>query len=283
MSEQVPLSGGNVLIKTLGFSLALTLVFTLTAHLVPQVEGEAPSEQQVDTSSMTMDDFVALGEDLFSNKGTCTLCHKPPPLGRAPDIQGDDMQVISAERLADERYKGVATDAASYLRESMVDPGVYVAAGWGKKGSNDTESPMPRVDKAPIDLSQIEIDAIIAYLQAKDGNEITVALPSSQAAVEVASDKPAQAASSSAAATAQEALGKYACSSCHALDNDDALVGPGLATVGARLSKAQIRQSILDPNAVISEGFPPAMPADFADKMTIRELEMVVQFLAEKK
>jgi len=276
-------SGGGVLVKTLGFCLGLTLVFTLVTTLLPQVEGEAPSEQKVDLSSMTMDDFVALGEDLFNNKGTCTLCHKPAPLGRAPDVQGLDMTSTSEERMADERYKGEAKDAEDYLRESMIDPGEYVVAGWGKKGSSDTESPMPRIDKAPIELSAIEIDAVIAYLQAKDGNEITVELPSPEAAAAVAEVSAPVGAAPAPAATPEEALAKYACSSCHAMDSKDALVGPGLGDVGARLTSELIRQSVLDPNAVIAEGFPAAMPADFAEKMTVKELEMIVQFLAEKK
>ncbi|MEN8180878.1 MAG: cytochrome C, partial [Pseudomonadota bacterium] len=102
----------KVLLKTIGFSLGLTLVFTLVTYLLPQMKGEAPVEKSVDLGSLTMDDFVALGEDLFNNKGTCTLCHKPPPLGRAPDIQGEDMVALSAARLADERYQGEAKDAA---------------------------------------------------------------------------------------------------------------------------------------------------------------------------
>jgi len=274
-----------VLAKTLGFSLALTLVFTLVTYLLPQVEGEAPVEPKVDLGSLTMDDFVALGENLFNNKGTCTLCHKPPPLGRAPDIAGMDMLATSSKRLADERYKGKAKDAEGYIRESLVDPSKYVVATWGKKGTNDSVSPMPAVDKAPIQLSVMEMDAIIAYLQAKDGNEVTVSLPSPEAAAEVAAAAPAQGAAAAPvlAATPEEALQKYTCTACHSMTSKDALVGPGLLDVGARLSADQIRQSIIDPNAVISEGFPAAMPADFAAKMTVKELEMIVNYLAEKK
>ncbi len=284
MSDQDIQTSKSVLPKVLGFCLGLTLVFTLVTTLLPQVEGEAPTEQKVDLSSMTMDDFVLLGENLFNNKGTCTLCHKPAPLGRAPDVQGTNMVAVSIERLADERYKGEAKDAADYIRESMVDPGKYVVVGWGKKGSNDTQSPMPAVNKAPIELSNMEIDAIIAYLQAKDGNEVTIELPSPEAAAEVAAEAtPAAGAAPAPAATAEEALGKYACSSCHALDSEDILVGPGFGSVGARLTADLIRQSVLDPNAVIAEGFPAAMPADFAEKMTVKELQMIVQFLAEKR
>ncbi|MCG7879597.1 MAG: c-type cytochrome [Candidatus Thiodiazotropha taylori] len=276
----------SVLLKTLGFSLGLTLLFTLVTYILPQVEGEAPVEKAVDLSALTMDDFIALGEDLFNNKGTCTLCHKPAPLGRAPDIQGADMVSLINERLADANYQGEAKDAAGYLLESMIEPGRYVVPTWGKKGTNDTESPMPAVDKAPIELSSIEMDAIIAYLQAKDGNEVTVSLPSPEEAESVAGAEAiasGSAALPTPAATAEEALGKFACSSCHALDSADTLVGPGLVDIGARLSKEEIRQSIIDPNAVIAEGFPAAMPADLAEKMTVKELELLVTYLAEKK
>ncbi len=275
----------SVLAKTLGFSLGLTLLFTLVTYLLPQVKGEAPIEKKVDLSTLTMEDFITLGDDIFHNKGTCTLCHKPAPLGRAPDIEGDDMVAESVKRLADPRYKGEAKDAEGYLRESMVDPSRYVVAGWGKKGSNDSESPMPHVDKPPIQLSPMEIDAVIAWLQAKDGNEVTVALPTAEAAAAVASVGSGSdgAKAPAPAATAEEAVAKYACVSCHAMDSKDTLVGPGLVDVGARLSPEEIRQSILDPNAVIAEGFPPAMPPDFGMKMTVNELEMIIKYLAEKK
>jgi len=272
----------KILFKTVGFSIGLTLVFSLLTYLLPQMKGEAPMEKKVDLGSLTMDDFVAMGEDLFNNKGTCTLCHKPPPLGRAPDIQGEDMVALSIERLADERYRGEAKDAAGYILESMLDPSKYVVATWGKKGSNDSESPMPVIDKAPIELSSMEMDAITAYLQAKDGNEVTVALPTAEAAAEVAA-APAGGDAPAPAATVDEAMAKYACLTCHAMDSKDTLVGPGLIDVGERLTAEEIRESILDPNAVLVEGFPPAMPADFSMKMTVNELQMIVNFLAEKK
>ncbi|MES9856878.1 MAG: cytochrome C [Sedimenticola sp.] len=286
MTDTNEKSGTGVLRKTMFFSVGLTLVFTLVANLLPQVEGEAPQESKVDLSTLTMDDFVAMGEDLFNNKGTCTLCHKAAPLGRAPDIQGFNLVAKSTERLADERYKGGATDTAGYIMESMVDPSAYVVTGWGKKGSNDTASPMPAVDKAPILLSAMEMDAIIAYMQSKDGNEVTVSLPSPEAAAEVAAVTPAAGGGTVApapAATGEEALGKYTCTACHSMDTKDTLVGPGLADVGSRLSVWEIWQSIANPNAVIVEGFPPAMPADFAEKMTVKEMQMMVDLLAEKK
>lgn len=265
---------GGVLAKSLGFSLALALLFTLVANLLPQVEGEAPVEQEVDLGALTVESFAALGESIFAGKGTCTLCHNA--MGRAPDILALNMAATVDERLKDERYKGSASDPESYVRESMVDPGIYVVKGFGKKGSNDTISPMPVVNKAPIELSDIEINAVIAYLQAKDGNEVTVPLPTE---APVAEAEPAETAGP--AGTVEEVVAKYGCQACHKMLGSGGDLGPSLENIGKKNNVEQIRQSIIDPNAVIAEGFPPGvMPQDFADQMMVKELELLVTFLA---
>ncbi len=268
----------SVLPKILGFSIALTLLFTGVANLLPQVEGEAPVDKEIDLGALTPESFATLGESLFMGKGTCTLCHKPAPLGRAPDIKGENTVGLAESALADKRYKGDAKTPEEYIRESMVDPSKYVVKSWGVAGSNDTKSPMPKVDAAPIELSAVEIDAIIAYLQNKDGNDITVELPTEAPA-------PAEEVASSGgvpapAATAEEAIKKYGCQACHSLLGTTSAVGPSLEDVSTRLDAEHIRQSILTPDAVIAEGFTDMMPKDFADKMTVKELTMIVDLLA---
>jgi len=269
----------GILAKTLGFSLAMILLFTGVANLLPQFEGEAPVDEEIDLGALTMDSFVALGESLFTGKGTCTLCHNN--LGRAPDLLALDAVATAGERLAGERYRGQAADAESYFRESMLDPTAYVVAGFGKKGSNDTESPMPAVDKPPIQLTGIEMDAIIAFLQAKDGRAVSVPLPTEAPAS--ATSPPVVTAAPAPAQSVEEAATKYGCQACHSMLGTESPVGPALTTVGQRLTAEQIRQSIIDPNAVIAEGFVAnLMPANFADRMTVRELEMLVTYLSER-
>lgn len=266
----------NELIKPLGFSVALTLLFASVTYVLPQIKGEAPEEEEVVIGALTMDSFVAMGEKLYKGKGTCTLCHNN--LGRAPDLMTFDVAKVSLERLADSGYQGTATDVETYLRESMLQPSAYVVKGFGKKGSNDTESPMPAVDQPPIKLSELAIDAIIAFLQNKDGNEVTVALPTDTSEQDAKDDtaeaKPA------AAQSPEEVIAKYGCSACHSVLETQSAVGPSLTDVGNRLKIDQIRASIIDPNSVVAEGFPPIMPG-FPD-MTITELEMIARFLAEQ-
>ena len=55
MNNQKQLSSAIILVKVLGFSLALILVFTLVANTLPQVEGEAPVETEVDLGALTME------------------------------------------------------------------------------------------------------------------------------------------------------------------------------------------------------------------------------------
>ncbi len=87
----------TMLFKTLGFSLTLILIFTAVTYLPPQMKGEAPVEKVLDMGTLTMDSFIALGEDLYQGKGTCTLCHNK--LGRAPDLLVLNVEKVSLERL----------------------------------------------------------------------------------------------------------------------------------------------------------------------------------------
>ncbi|HIQ15908.1 MAG TPA: c-type cytochrome [Leucothrix sp.] len=272
----------RVLPKILGFSIALTLVFTGVANLLPQIEGEAPVEKEIDLGALTPESFAALGENLFMGKGTCTLCHKPAPLGRAPDIQGENMVGLAETALKDERYKGDAKTPEEYIRESMVDPSKFVVKSWGTPGSNDSISPMPKVDAAPIELSAVEVDAIIAYLQNKDGNDITVELPTEAPAVVEKSSKNGGGGLAAPAKTAEAAIKKYGCQACHSMLGTKATIGPSLDDVASRLSRDEIGQSILEPSAVITEGFTDMMPKDFGDQMTVKELSMIVDLLTEK-
>lgn len=273
----------KVFVKVLGFSLALTLFFTVVANLLPQVEGEAPEDKEIELAAVSLEEFAGLGEQLFEGKGKCTLCHNP--MGRAPDILALNMVETAAARLQDPRYQGQAADAEAYLRESMTDPSVYVVKGYGKKGTDDTESPMPNARKPPIELSDAEVTAVIAYMQAKDGNPVTVALPTEPSATVPAKEEAVAVPQQPAPAkTAEAALTRYGCVACHTVLTSQSPLGPRLTDVGARMTPAEIRQSIIDPNAVIADGFAPnMMPGDFADKMTARELEMIVQFLATRK
>lgn len=268
-------------LRVVFFSVAVLLAYTVFANILPQVQSNPPDDEDaVVAGELDMAGMIAWGEKLFAGKGTCTLCHNN--LGRAPDLLVMDLAATFPARLKDPRYEGEAKGAQGaeaiedYLRESLIEPSAFVVSGFGKKGTNDTVSPMPRTDAAPISLSEVQMDALIAFLQDKAGLEPTVSLPedgeAGESDEEDEEDEPAE--------TAEEALTKFGCLTCHDLLGSGADVGPKLGGIGSRMDRAAVRTNILDPNATVSEGFEPdMMPQDFAQQMRISELALVLDYL----
>jgi cytochrome c oxidase subunit 2 len=79
-------------------------------------------------------------------------------------------------------------------------------------------------------------------------------------------------------------VGDASCKNCHTLADAgaNATIGPNLDKVLAGMSKAEIREAIVDPNAQIADGYPPdVMPGNFADTLGDSGVDAVVQYLME--
>jgi len=266
------------LAKVVAFGLLTIGFFTLFSNFgIPQLEpAPPPVDEELDLSAMTMQDFVALGNRIFNGKGTCTLCHNPVG-GRAPLL--DNAAARIHERLGDARYGGQAETVEAYLRESMLEPSVYVVVGFGQAGTNDTESPMPAASGGSAQLSDAETSAVIAYLQDRWGLDITVEIPAGVA--EVVEDEAATAAAVRPLQSPQEAFIHFACIACHVFEETGGQIGPNLSSIGATRDREYLQRAILDPNADVSEGFVPnLMPNTYAQQMYVSEVEMIVDHLA---
>lgn len=267
-------------LKVAAFSLLIIFSFAGFANFgVPRIEPALPpTEEKFDLDSLTMDQFLAIGEKIYQGKGTCTLCHNALG-GRAPLLE--KAAAISPARLKDPRYKGEATDIESYLLESMIEPSAFVVAGFGKKGTNDAVSPMPDVSTGSIGLNAVEIAAVTAYLQDLGGVEVTVEIPeaASDSAAEDEEGEPRK-----VYATVEDILSEVGCGACHKVGEDEGEQGPDLTKIGALRKAAHIRKSILNPNAEITKGFEKdLMPQDYGVQLYASELEMLVNYLAALK
>ena len=72
------------------------------------------------------------------------------------------------------------------------------------------------------------------------------------------------------------------CAGCHALDaaQSTGTIGPDLDTALAGQAPAEVRQSIIDPDARIAPWFPEGvMPSDYGERLNEGELQELVQFL----
>ncbi|MHA1569628.1 MAG: c-type cytochrome [Alphaproteobacteria bacterium] len=250
---------------------------------IPQIEpAPPPREEKLDLGSMTMESFIAVGDRIFNGKGTCTLCHNA--LGRAPnlDVIGD----LAPKRLDDPRYEGEAGNVEEYLTESLVEPSAFVVAGFGKKGTNDSESPMPKVSSSSVGLSGAEVAAVVAYLQDKGGLEVTVEIPTAigEEPDDGLEEEVEEGAPRELISDPGELLAMFTCDACHVITGEGGDVGPDLSKIGATRDRDYLRLAILDPNADIAEGFEAdMMPADMGEQMYVAELEILLDFLTGMK
>lgn len=87
----------------------------------------------------------------------CGICHNLDAAGTGglfgPNHNG--IGTVAAQRIQEPNYAGEAATAAEYLRESIVNPGVYVVAGYAV-----TPHHMPVYDY----LDEGDVDALVQML-----------------------------------------------------------------------------------------------------------------------
>ncbi len=84
--------------------------------------------------------------------------------------------------------------------------------------------------------------------------------------------------------------GQAGCSACHSLEPDVTLVGPSLAGVATRAAQRvpgmsaveYLKQSLLDPNAYVVQGFPKGTMPSY-DGLSEQELQDLIAFLLTLK
>ncbi|RMG68634.1 MAG: cytochrome c [Calditrichaeota bacterium] len=263
-------------IKIFLFTVAVSLFYTYVGHMVPQKEFHPPMTIEL-RADLTPAELAEIGRQIVAGKGTCLTCHtigadKP---GRFPDLGG-----IGAR--AAHRKPGYSD--VDYLAESLYRPNAYIVPGFAPG--------MPQVNKPPIGLTDQEILAVIAYLQSLGGTPTVTLKTKLKWAGETATQEtaPAPAGGTEGAGGGPQALfTKYLCTTCHKLDAPGKLVGPSLYDVGSRLSKGEIYEAIMDPDATVAPGFPPGIMSatlkanKFYQKVTPAELKAMVDYLASLK
>ena len=84
---------------------------------------------------------------------------------------------------------------------------------------------------------------------------------------------------------AQTVIGAQAgCITCHSLNAGETIVGPSMAGIGSRGDDAYIRESILDPNAVLVDGYPAdTMPNVWGTELSGEQVDQLVAYLLTLK
>ena len=333
----------SALLKIGGMMFFVAAFLSGYGNWLPQVEGGFPPvEEKVTWETMTTQQLADKGEEIIFGgvgknkeqgaigKGQCPLCHAfhAGMLGeRAPNLLGLPTR---KERLEDPKYSkgdpskrmysvkeafpgsGTAETVQEYIAESHACPSCYVVEGYGVKGTNDKESPMPSIHKPPISLSLAELAAVDTWMYAREGVEppsFDDIVKSYEKFVPEA-DRPKQADDKPAGATSLLADGsepvdqifaKAQCVSCHTIPGIPGATG----TIGPKLEEGTtapqrikdpaykgtakstteyIMESIVDPSAYVVKPFPDkTMPAIFGQKLSAGALKKIVDYLSQVK
>jgi nitric oxide reductase subunit C len=127
----------------------------VTGSAIPGAAGGQPA------TGSASDDPISLGQEIFHGPSPgCFACHST-----APDVQmvGPSMAGVGerAEALvASPEYTGSATDAESYIRESLMDPNAFLVPGPTFSAGGISFMPQNVEDL----LTPEEIDQLVAYL-----------------------------------------------------------------------------------------------------------------------
>lgn len=261
-------------LKILFVVLGTLGVYTLVASSIPQVASEVPEELSF-SGEVSPAELVSAGEELYAGAGQCVSCHG---LGtRAPNLITDHAgEGVIGQRCAN-RVSGQGCKA--YLYESLTEPSAHLVPGF--------DPIMPDMRRT---LSETQIWALVAYLEAQ-GGEVTVTAADIESTVEEGGDD-GTAPQAGGAVGAPGGMDPVAmlennlCLNCHTHDGVGVELGPSFDGIGARVDADYLRTSILDPNAGASEGYESligVMPTNFGEQFSAAQLETLVQYLAGRQ
>ena len=113
------------------------------------------------SSATAADSPIALGEGVFHAAAPpCSACHSTAPgVNMAgPTLAG--ITKVAEKALASGAYKGEATDAAGFIRESILHPSAYLEPGEMYSAGGTSFMPNTYVDS----LTPEQVDQLVAYL-----------------------------------------------------------------------------------------------------------------------
>lgn len=333
----------GALFKIGGFMFLVAAALSGYGNWLPQVEGGfPPPEVKLDFSSMSSQQLGDEGEKIIFGgigqsstqgaigKGQCPLCHgfqKGFLSERAPNLFGLPDRL--KERLDDPRYHkgkagerdtaqkesfpgaGTAELPQEYIAESHSCPSCYVVAGFGTKGTNDKESPMPAIHKPPISLSLPELAAVDTWLYVREGKEAPSYediiksyekfVPEDQRPKQEEEKKEGAGGSllADGTETVDKIFAKAQCVACHTIPGIPGAVG----TIGPKLVEGTnapqrikdpaykgtaksgpeyIMESVVMPSTYVVKGFPDnTMPKIFGQKLSAGALKKIIDYLSQ--
>lgn len=222
------------------FTLYCTIHGGMTAKITTSDTFELTEEEkQRAAARKVIPPVVKVGEALYWGKAQCHRCHMMGQ--RGTNLRGPNHQDIGFRANARAAKLGLASGTA-YIVQSIMDPSATIVEGY----SDD----MPKVYQAPINLSEDEIKALVAYLQSQGSEVDTWSVNISK--VTLASRLPPSPFAKGDPVQGEQVFLDTGCVSCHTAGPHKAIsFAPDLTAIGAFRNWTWLVQSITDPNAEI--------------------------------
>jgi cytochrome c2 len=334
----------SALFKIGGFMFLVAAGLSGYGNWLPQVEGGfPPPEVKLEFGTMSSQQLADEGEKLIFGgvgqssvqgaigKGQCPLCHgfnQGFLSERAPNLYG--VPDRAKTRIDDPKYhkgkpgdrdteqkeafpgSGTAENGQEYIAESHSCPSCFVVEGFGVKGTNDKQSPMPAIHKPPISLALGELAAVDTWIYVREGKEP----PSYEDIIKSyekfipEADRPKQAEDdgkkkgggdllADGSEPVDQIFQKAQCVACHNIPGIAGAIGtigpklvektnaPGRlkdpAYKGAAKSvREYITESVIAPSTYVVKGFPDnTMPKIFGQKLSAGALNKIVDYLSQ--
>ncbi len=176
---------------------------------------------------------------------------------------------------------------------AIIDSLVQYLAGLKGTAESETTAAKEPAAAAPalvmpnFNFNDEELRNVVTFLLSLQ--EPTISWPQKSFAKQAEANGASAAAMKFTGKSGEEIVKLAGCSTCHKLDSPDRLVGPSLWDVGARKDRSYIRESILEPDKVVTTGFPPGVMkatlqgTAFYQNISLAGLEQLIDYLASLK
>lgn len=248
----------------------------------------------------------------LAKKYPCGNCHSfdtPTPIlgpslydvGRRKDEAYIRTKLLDPDKTVVEGFpKGVmkATLAGSgFYNDIGKNPAIldnlvtYLAGLKGGNGGPEGVQAAPAVVVMPnFNLTDEELQSAVTFLLGLQEQSVPWPKKSfAQKATANGHGAPAEGGGAWAGKSGEELVKLAGCIACHKFDGPESLVGPSLWDVGGRQDKASIREAILDPDKVLTPGYPAEVmkatltSTGFYQKISVAGLERIVDYLGGLK
>jgi cbb3-type cytochrome c oxidase subunit III len=205
---------------------------------------------------------VAQGAALFEEY--CSPCHGIKGQGIEGVAPALNTQFFFEQRLDEIGYQG---SLESYVRLTVA----------GGRPAQSTSGPWPQnmptwSQRYGGPLREDQVDAVTAFVMSW-GEFATEAGEPGAAPTPVPGDTPEE--------RGRNLFQGMGCIGCHKINGEGGAVGPELTNVYGEKGEDYIHQSIIQPNAVIAEGYQPnLMPQIFGERLSEENLSDIIAYLA---